>query len=146
MKAHKASVFFDASVLFSALYSLTGGSHALVELVKKGSIRGVTSQTVIEELENNISKFENLSQKDINSLIIDNNFIVCDSISFDEMRPWVGKVEEKDIHVVVGAFSTQCIYLVTLDKKHLHNAKTQAFCPDIKIVSPKELLEKLKYI
>lgn len=140
MKAQTASVFFDASVLFSALYSSTGASHALVELVKKGSLRGVTSQTVIEELENNISKVDNLSQKDIDNFIIDNNFIVCDSILFDELQPWMGRIEEKDIHVVVGALSTQSTYLVTLDKKHLHNVKTQAFCPDITIVSPKELL------
>lgn len=144
MKEQKVSVFFDASVLFSALYSSTGGSFALVELVKKGSIRGVTSQTVIEELENNIEKFDNLSQRDVDSLIVDNNIVVYDSISFDELQPWMGRVEEKDIHVIVGALSTQSTYLVTLDKKHLHNAKTQALCPEIKIVSPKELLIHLK--
>lgn len=144
MSAQKVSVFFDTSVLFSALYSSTGGSFALIELVKKGSIRGVTSQNVVEELENNISKFENLSEKDIDSLIIHNTIIVCDSISFDELQPWMGIIEEKDIHVVVGAFSTQCTYLVTLDKKHLHNTKTRALCPKIKIVSPKELLMQLK--
>ncbi|PIQ71380.1 hypothetical protein COZ40_01510 [Candidatus Roizmanbacteria bacterium CG_4_10_14_3_um_filter_39_13] len=144
MNVHKASVFFDASVLFSALYSITGGSFALVKLVKKGSIRGVTSQTVIEELEDNRTKFENLSEKDIDSLVINNNIIVYDSISFDELQPWVGKVEEKDIHVIVGALTTQCVYLVTLDKKHLHNAKTQALCPKIQILSPKELLLQLR--
>ena len=144
MKTHKSSIFFDASVLFSALYSSTGGSFALVELVKKGSIRGVTSQTVIEELENNISKFENVSQKDIDNLIIDSGIIVCDAISSHELQPWMKRVEEKDIHVIVGALTTHCSYLVTLDKKYLHNAKTQAMCPEITIVSPKELLELKK--
>lgn len=144
MKTRKASVFIDASVLFSALYSSTGGSNALINLVKKGNIRGVTSQNVIEELENNVSKFENLSQKDVEILIFNSNIIVCDSISINELMPWMGKIEEKDIHVVVGALSTHCSYLVTLDKKHLHNAKTQALCSEVKIVSPKELLEQLK--
>lgn len=144
MKTHKVSVFFDASVLFSALYSSTGGSFALVELVKNGSVRGVTSQTVIEELENNISKFENLSQKDIDNIIIDSSIIVCDAISSHELQPWMKRVEEKDIHVIVGALTTHCSYLATLDKKHLHNAKTQAMCPEITIVSPKKLPELKK--
>ena len=144
MSVPKATIFFDASVLFSALYSLTGGSFALVQLVKKGSVRGVTSQTVIEELEKNLSKFKNLSLINIHNIISDNNIIVCDEISAEEVQIWRGHIEEKDVHVIVGALSTQCTYLVTLDKKHLHNAKTQALCTEIQILSPKELLLKLK--
>jgi len=144
MNVPKATIFFDASVLFAALYSSTGGSFALVQLVKQGSIRGITSQTVIEELENNLSKFENLNSINIYNLISESNIIVCDEISTDEEQIWIGQIEEKDIHVIVGALSTQCTYLVTLDKKHLHNAKTQALCTEIQILNPKELLLKLK--
>jgi len=144
MSIQKVSVFFDASVLFSALYSPNGGSFVLVQRVKEGRIRGVTSQTVIEELENNISKFKELSLVTIHNLISNNDIIVCDEISLDEIQMWIGKIEKKDIHVIVGALSTQCTYLVTLDKKHLHNAKTQALCKGIQIHSPKELLLKLK--
>lgn len=140
----KKSVFFDASVLFSALYSSKGGSFVLVEYVRKGVVRGITSQTVIEELWENASKFKDIDQNAIDQFILTNRFIVCDSISAEEILPWTGEIEEKDIHVVVGALSTQCPYLVTLDKKHLHNKKIQELCKDIQIVSPKELLHHLR--
>jgi len=134
------SVFFDASVLFSALYSSSGGSFALVKQVRKGTIRGITSQTVIEELKENSAKFVHINQSMIDQFVIDNNFIVCDSISSEEIDPWIGKIEEKDIHVIVGTLSTRCSYLVTLDKKHLDNKKIHDLCKEIQIVSPKKLL------
>ena len=144
MSIFKKTVFFDASVLFSALYSSLGGSSTLVKQVKKGSIRGITSQTVIDELRENVSKLKHINQGMIDRFIVDNNFIVRDCISSEEIHPWIGKVEEKDIHVVVGALSTDCAYLVTLDKKHLNNKKIQHLCKGIQIGSPKELLIVIK--
>ena len=134
------SVFFDASVLFSALYSQTGGSNALVQKVKAGVITGITSETVIEELYENTTKLGSITSKQIDDFVVDNDFKVCESISVEEIQKWVGRVEEKDIHVLVGALSTEADYLVTLDLKHIHNEKTQSLFPTIQIVTPKELL------
>jgi len=144
MNLTKKAVFLDSSVLFSALYSLTGGSHALITSIKDRLTHGITSQTIIEELYENITKLRNTTQKEIDDFIIDHNILVCDHISAEELAPWMGKIEEKDIHVVVGALSTGCNYLVTLDKKHLHNTQVQSLCKDIKIISPKELLVLIK--
>lgn len=138
------SLFFDASVLFSALYSSRGASFALVELVKKGDIRGITSQTIIQELWDNVLKFKHFNQSTIDTFILESRFIVCDHISSEEIQPWIGKIEEKDIHVLVGALSTHCSYLVTLDKKHIHNRKTQTLCDEIQIMSPKDLLSQFR--
>lgn len=144
MNLRKKVVFLDASVLFSALYSSKGGSYALITSIKDKLIRGITSQTVVEELHNNIIKLQNISQKEIDNLLINNNILVCDHIDEKELLPWLGKIEEKDVHVIVGAISTGCHYLATLDKKHLHNKKVQSHCKDIKIVTPKELLELMR--
>ncbi|PIP64112.1 hypothetical protein COZ39_03745 [Candidatus Roizmanbacteria bacterium CG_4_10_14_3_um_filter_33_21] len=137
-------VFFDTSVLFSALYSSKGGSYVLIEHVKKGIIQGITSQTVIDELSTNIIKIDRVSQTNINNLIINNHFIVCNDIPYEDIHPWIGKVEEKDIHVLVGTLSTNCEYLVTLDKKHLHTPKIQSLCKEMRVVTPKELLAMIK--
>jgi len=61
------TIFFDSSVLFSGFYSSTGSSRALLKLVKKRAIYSLTSKTVIDELEDNIKKFN--QRIDIDSLI-----------------------------------------------------------------------------
>ena len=43
-------VYFDASIIIAALLSPKGGSSELLKFVKKGIIKGITSQTVIEEI------------------------------------------------------------------------------------------------
>lgn len=144
MNLTKKVVFLDASVLFSALYSHTGGSYTLITSIKNRLIRGITSQTVVEELYENITKLRDTTQEEIDDFIISHHILVCDHISNDELAPWMGKIEEKDIHVVVGAIATGCHYLVTLDKKHLHNTQVQSLCKNIKIVNPKEILALIK--
>ena len=134
-------VFFDASVLFSALYSSRGGSFALVQLVLKGKIVGITSQTVIDELYENMHKIRKASKQEIDTFIQTNKLIVRESVGHKEIEQYIDQVEEKDAHVVAGAILTRCNFLVTLDKKHLNNSKIKKlFDKQIHIVSPKELL------
>lgn len=134
-------VFFDASVIFSACQSSGGGSRRLVDLVKSGNVLGITSQTVIEEVERNADKFSNISS--LADFVSDNNFFVRSQITLEEIRPYRNLVEAKDAHVVAGAILTESDYLVTLDKKHLNNLDLKSLIRQTKIVSPKELLEIL---
>ncbi|MCJ7739916.1 putative toxin-antitoxin system toxin component, PIN family [Candidatus Microgenomates bacterium] len=140
-------VFFDTSVLFSAFYSFSGASAKLVSLVKSKYILGITTQTVIEELEENVHKIKNIDKKDIQQLIVKNNFLVRDAITASEIELYADIVDVKDTHVLAGAILTKCDYLVTLDKKHLDNPKVKLKIRKIKIFSPKELLQviMLKY-
>lgn len=135
------TVFFDASVLFSGLYSSTGSSRALLELVKRRIIYGLTSMTVIEELEDNIQKFDH--SINIDSLINEYGILVREKISNDEIKPYKSIIEEKDCHVVAGAVLTGSKYLVTLDKKHLDNIVIKEKIKKVEIISPRELLEKI---
>jgi len=65
-------VFFDSSVIFSAIYSSKGGSRKLTDLVKRSNITGITTQTVIEELEDNIGKFK-ARETNLKQFVTDNN-------------------------------------------------------------------------
>ena len=132
-------VFFDASVLFSGFYSPIGASRALLEMTKINLIHGITTQTVIEELKNNLEKFT--KPIDIGRLINDYQIIVREKITRQELSLFKNLVEEKDLHILTGAILTSCQYLVTLDKKHLNNQKVKKKITQIKIVSPKELLK-----
>jgi putative PIN family toxin of toxin-antitoxin system len=133
-------VFFDASVIFSALYSNQGGSNKLAQLVRQKKIVGITSQTVIEELQENLGKIDKLDFRKFHQFILDFGFIVRERIAQPEIKPFLGLVDSRDAHVVAGAVLTGCDYLVTLDKKHLDNPTIKTKISQVKIVSPKELL------
>lgn len=134
-------VFFDTSVIFSAIYSPSGGSSKLASFIRSEIITGITTQTVIEELEDNLYKLNETNPKIIHDFLKENNFLVRKSISLSEIEPYQTLVEKKDAHVIAGAILTNCDYLVTLDKKHLNNIKVKIKITQVKILSPKELLQ-----
>lgn len=136
-------VFFDTSVIFSAIYSQSGGSSKLASFIRSEIITGITTQTIIEELEDNLYKLNETNPKIIHDFLKANNFLVRKSISLSEIEPYQSLVEKKDAHVVAGAILTNCDYLVTLDKKHLNNTKVKIKITQVKILSPKELIRMI---
>lgn len=137
-------VFFDASVIFSAIYSHLGASYELCPFVRNGKIIGFTTQTVIEEVIDNIGKLKRLNKESIRQFIKQYKFIVREAITVDEIKPYIGIVEKKDAHVLAGAILTHTDYLVTLDKKHIDNTAIKSKISNLKITSPGELLLLIK--
>lgn len=140
----RIQVFFDASVIFSAIYSTKGGSAKVAALVKAGKIIGITTQTVIEEVTENVYKMKNIRKDSIEKFIVQNNFYVREAITIEEIKPYAKIVEQKDAHVLAGAYLTRSDYLVTLDKKHLDNISVQSKLSSLRITSPKNFLQQLK--
>lgn len=140
----KYRVFFDASIIISALLSPTGGSSLLFQYIKKELIIGITSQTAIEEtLEEDKPKKIKKSKKEIEQFIAQSGLIVCESITIQEIAPYKDLIYVEDAHLIAGANLTKCSHLVTLDKKHLLKKDIQQRFLPLKIVSPKELLEEI---
>lgn len=135
-------VYLDASVIIPALLSSTGGSFKLVQFVKLKAIIGITSQTVIEEVEDNSVKIRK-SAKEIRQFIHDNLILIRKRISLTEAKQYKSTVVEKDVHVIAGAKLTKCDFLVTLDKKHLLKPDIKKLVKPLKIITPQELLEEL---
>jgi putative PIN family toxin of toxin-antitoxin system len=136
-------VFFDTSVIFSALYSKKGASYRLVTLSKNKKIMAISTLTVIQELKDNLNKL-NLETSAIDKFVFENDFLVREEITEQETQPYINIVHEKDAHVVAGAFLTGCQYLLTLDKKHLDNPEVRKKIKNLTILSPKKLLEMIK--
>lgn len=134
-------VFFDTSVLFSAIYSQTGGSYQVCQLVKNEKLKGFTTQTVIKELQDNISKFSPKTKITPEKFILENKFVVRSEITEREIRPYIKIVVDKDAHVLAGTTLCKCDYLLTLDKKHLNNENVKEKFTEAIITSPKEFLE-----
>lgn len=135
-------VYFDASVLIAALLSPSGGSALLLKYVKSKRLIGITSQTALEEIFDKTEKLK-LSKGEIEQFIADSSLFVRESISSQEINPYQNVIHEKDTHLIAGAFLTKSTHLVTLDKKHLLRKEIQKKFSSLRILSPKDLLEKV---
>ncbi|HCS79197.1 TPA: putative toxin-antitoxin system toxin component, PIN family [Patescibacteria group bacterium] len=137
-------VFFDASVIITALLSPHGGSSFLIEHVKQGRIIGVTSQTVIDEI-TDPDKSQKLqkSKAEIEIFIANSKLLVRARLSQADIESYKDKIDVEDAHLIAGASFTKCNYLVSLDKKHVVREDVKKQFLPLVIVSPKELLEKL---
>lgn len=134
-------VFFDASIIVAALISEKGGSHKLLRYAGERKIFAVTSQTVINEVKANLHKFKGVSENNLSNLIKSSKIIIRKRVTKNEISSFIGVVDEKDAHVLAGGVLTGCEYLVTLDKKHFLNKKVVEKVKNIKILSPKTLLQ-----
>lgn len=137
-------VYFDASVIIAALLSPTGGSSQLFKFFKKGIIAGICSQTVLAEVleEDKPGKIKK-SKDEIEQFIAKSGLMIRKSVTQEEIEPYKNLIDVKDAHLIAGAKLTKCEYLVSLDKKHLLRLDIQERFIPLKIVSPKELLEKI---
>ena len=137
-------IFFDTSVLFSAIYSRRGGSNQICRLVKDEIIKGFTTQSVISELQANISKFSKKTKISPVNFIADHHFVVRSEIAEREIKHYKTIVAAKDAHIVAGALFCKCEYLLTLDKKHLDNKGVKNKFSEVIITSPKEFLQHFR--
>lgn len=134
--------YFDASVLIAVLLSPSGGSALLLKYVKSKRLIGITSQTALEEIFDKTEKLKR-SKDEVKQFIADSSLLVRESISIEEINPYQNVVHSEDAHLIAGAFLTKSTYLVTLDKKHLLREEVQKKFSSLRIVSPKDLLEKI---
>ncbi len=135
-------VFFDSSVIISAIISATGGSRKLIELTKEGKLTGIISQGILEEVLSKKNKI-NSTEKEIINFVKNNDLLVREKITESEAIKYEDFLTDpKDTHVIAGAKLTKCKYLVTLDKKHLLQPNVRKKFKPLQIVSPKEFLEK----
>lgn len=135
-------VYFDASVIVAAIISLNGGSAKLIQFVKLGEILGITSQTVVEEVEKHSTRIGK-TVAEIRLFIKDSQILVRKKVTKAEAKPYRDLVAEDDLHVITGAKLTKSDYLITLDKKHLLKDEVRKLVKPLKIVNPKDYLQRL---
>ena len=140
----KTRLFLDSSVLFSAGWSVTGGSAKLIMWASEGKITAVVSKNVIAEVESNVGKklpqmywprLENL----LSFLEIDRT--TTDKQEFEEAKE---VIILKDAVILVDAKRCGVEILVTLDKKDMLQPKVHKFMHPIKVMTPKEVIEMLE--
>ncbi len=132
-------IYLDASVIITALLSVNGGSAKVIKLSNLGIFICLTSQTVIEEIEEHILKIKK-NKREIQKFIVNSKIIVREKIRLSEIEK-IKKIDVRDAHLIAGAKLTECDFLVTLDKKHLLKPDIKKSFKPLKIVTPGELLE-----
>lgn len=139
LNPHSTKIYLDASVIIAGILSPNGGSAKIIELSSLGIFICLTSQTVIEEIEEHTLKI-NKGKQEIQKYIVSSNILVREKILLSEIEK-IKKIDTDDAHLIVGAKLTKCDFLVTLDKKHLLKPDIKKYFKPLKIVTPGELLE-----
>jgi len=135
------TVFFNASVIIAGFISVNGGSAKLLKYVKENKIKGIISEIIYDEIMRKSEK-TGLSSDEIKQKI----FLIFNNIKKAPDKNLVEKfnsivIDLGDSHVLASSTETKADFLVTLDKKHLLILDKKI--KGLKIVSPKQLIEKL---
>ena len=133
-------VFFNASVILAALHSPKGGSAKLIRWCQENKIKGIINEIIVDEALRNIHKIGK-NKKDLAKLIASFEKIIKspEEREINHFKKVV--IDEGDAHVITSSVQTRADFLATLDKKHLLVLQNKIKKP--KIVSPKQLIEKL---
>lgn len=135
-------IFFNASVIISGFRSRSGGSGELLNLVNSKKIKGLISETVLDEVLRHFDKTK-LRKDDIESKIIKIFQNVYKAPSESETDNYYRFMKDVgDAHLFASSKSLKADYLVSLDKKHVLSLKGKV--KNLKIVSPGELIKILK--
>lgn len=139
--ALKTFVFVDSSVLFTAVFSPTGGSAKLFTI---SSLKLITSRVVLTEVERNI-------RKKLQSYHLERFFMLVGKMTVLPQMPdekLITKAKKvivvKDAVILAEAKKAKSRYLVTLDRKHFLTPIVAKFLQPQKALTPKELLQKLQ--
>jgi len=138
----KPTIFVDADVIFAgaAAPSEHGASHVVLRMGEITLIDCVTSQQALTEVERNLE--EKLPNKlpEFNLLASRSLRIVGDPHP-DDLTPFRGQADPKDLPILVAALREGCPYLLTFNVRH--------FTPTsdlIKVLRPGEFLLTVRSI
>ena len=138
LKKTEMKVLFNASVILAGLYSPSGASGTLLKILKRGSIKGVISELILNEALRHADKIH-INQKVMLEKIISifgKPITAPDAATVEKYTRIV--IDEGDAHVLASTEEGKCDILVTLDKKHLLILKGKI--KSLRIMSPGELL------
>lgn len=134
-------VFFNASVVLAGFKSPKGGSGKILSWAKKGKIKGLISEIILDEVLRNASKIG------FDKLVLERKIKEIFQI---KVAPEEGIVNYYgniviyfgDAHVLASSEQAKTEYLVSLDQKHILILKDKI--KGFKIVTPGELIQGLR--
>ncbi len=137
--APTTSLFFDASCLFAAAASPSGGTGFLIDLCEADLLTGWTSESVLGETERNLThKLPGPAWPRLEARIARGALHIAVPVLSE--RSQVSGINHKDAHVYAHALATRVNYIVTLDRA-LH-AEITAIAREPIAVTPGEFIRQ----
>lgn len=138
--SRKTRLFLDSSVLFSAVWSVSGGASKIISWASENKIVAAVSKNVIAEVESNVGKKMNeIYWPRLENLLV---FLEIDrtTTNKNEMEKANKVIIAKDAVILVEAKRCKVDILVTLDKKDMLQPKVHKFMYPIKVMTPGEVI------
>ena len=117
----KYNLFFDSSVLISALNSPYGGAGIVLSACRAGEFSLYVSDQVLEEVERNIQEKFPLIQKRFINFILSRPTVVSGT-SLLEIRHAHALIKTNDAPILAAAIKVKPDFLITWDIKHFLKA------------------------
>lgn len=136
----KPRVFVDADVLFAGAVSPSecGASLVTLRLAEITLIEALTSQQVITEAERNLT--EKLPRKLPEfRLLVSRCLQVVPDPHPEDMAPYAGAADPKDLPILVAAVREHCPWLVTFNVRHF-----QPGHPDVTVLRPGDFVLRVR--
>jgi len=119
-----------------------GGSFKIITHCGQKKIEGWISEGVLAESTDAVE--EKIGQEKLELLLrwLDNDYFKITPFPKEENLQKFKEIDRKDRHILVSAEAAKVDFLISLDRKHILTEKAQKAIPKIKIVTPKEFLQK----
>jgi len=118
-KAHKPSVFLDADVIFAgaAAPSEHGASNVMLRMGEITLIECITSQQAVTEVERNLTDKLPAKLPEFH-LLVGRCLRVVPDPEPNDLLPYAGQADPKDLPILVAALRERCPYLLTFNVRH----------------------------
>ena len=138
--AEKVRVFIDADVLFAGAASPRdySASSLILLLSELTLIEAITSEQAVREAERNLQK-KVPQALPVFQFLIARAVTVTSQPTRDEMYPFTGLADHKDLPILVAAIRAQCDWLVTFNLRHDRPGH-----PDIHVLRPGDFIRRIR--
>lgn len=135
--------FLDASALFAAADSATGGSREIIRLGFAGEVDLVVSELVLEEARRNLAAKAPRAVPAFEVFVASAPFTVIDATRA-QVVAMARHTVLKDAPVVAAAKRARAVCLVSLDRKHLLGNHALEEAAGLRILTPGAALRLLR--
>lgn len=128
MELRTIKVFLDSGVIISGLISNQGAPRLILDILSLGLpvLRGVTGRYNLAEIERNIGHRAPAARAVLAQLLPKLNLEVVFTPFLDEIGPFRGTVEDKDLPVIASASIARADYFISEDERLLLRLRGQS--------------------
>lgn len=138
----KPRVFVDADVLFAGAASPSehGASLIVLRLAELTLLDAITSQQVKTEAERNLAAKLPAALPAL-QLLLSRCLTLVPSPTAEQLLPFVGLADGKDVPILAAAVLNNCPWLVTFNVRHF-----QPSHPSLTVLPPGDFVRRVRYL